>query len=638
MKWRLGLAGLVVLVAVGAALAARAPVAAWLEETTGEVEPRFQMVNLLSTLAYTPIQTADEAPITGETVPFGMNVFLEQEVEEWKLRRTFELLRAANVRWIRQQIPWSDIEVNAKGDFETEYGSTWQKYDRFIDLANEHGISILARLDSPPNWSRTDNSVHNRPPDNFDDYGDFVDTFVTRYRGKITHIQIWNEPNIFPEWGWQTVDAGGYATLLRVAATRARAANPEIVIVAAALAPTNGTEDGYNENDLVYLQKLYDSGGGRYFDVMSAMGYSLWTGPLDRRADFDRVNLSRVRLIRDVMVRNGDEHKPVWIAELGWNALPIDAPIVATHGQVSREMQARYLADAYQRIQEEWPWVGNIFVWHLRMVHDENRDQPLYYFGLADADFALHPAFYAYQQAAADGKLAYPGRRSESHPAISAEGAWGYDRDGGSDGWFLRSTAPGDALAFRFRGASAALIVRRGEGQARVLVDGQSATALPGGRLDLRTGSGWETIPIADGLPEGEHRVDLIVEDGQVAFDGILVRPAARPIGAIVVGVGVAAVTLLGGLFFLGGLLTGAVAGRALPVVRPRRRWVNVSLPVELWTEIVRDLPPDRRRPFIIAAVAEALRRRREPAAPPDTPAETDALAPASERPESRSP
>jgi hypothetical protein len=626
---RLVVAGLALIVAA-VPLALRSPAAAWLESTTGEKEPRFQLVNLLSTLASAPIDTADDAPVWNDTLSFGMNVFLEQEVEEWKLRHTFELLKAANVRWIRQQIPWSDIEVEAKGDFETEYGSTWAKYDRIIDLANAYGIQVLARLDSPPNWSRSDNRVHNRPPDKFDDYGDFVEAFVTRYKGKVNTFQIWNEPNIFPEWGWQPADAGSYATLLRIAWERAKAANPEAVIVAAALAPTLGTEDGFNENDLVYLQKLYDAGGGRYFDVMSAMGYSLWTGPLDRRADFDRVNLSRVRLIRDVMVRNGDAHKPIWIAELGWNALPIDAPIVATHGQVSREIQARYLEDAYRRIQEEWPWVGLVFTWHLRMVHDENRDQPLYYFGLLDADFAAHPAYYAYRRVAAGDPVAYPGRRSESHPAISVQGAWRYERDGSADGWFLRSSAPGDALAFRFRGTSAALIVRRGEGTARVVVDGRPAPALPDGRLDLTGGAGWETVTIADGLPDGEHRVDVLVDGGRLAFDGVLVRRHDATLGTVAVGVAVAAVTLLGGLFFLAEAAASGIVQRGLPVARPRRRWVAVPLPAELWAEIVRDLPPERRRPFIIAAVAEALRRRRAPQ-PVD-----DAPVPTGERPEAR--
>ena len=80
-------------------------------------------------------------------------------------------------------------------------------HDRIVELAEEYGVNILARLDDPPDWSRADNSVHNRPPDDFDDYGDFVSAFVGRYKGRITYYQIWNEPNVYPEWGNQPVDA-----------------------------------------------------------------------------------------------------------------------------------------------------------------------------------------------------------------------------------------------------------------------------------------------------------------------------------------------------------------------------------------------------------------------------------------------
>ena len=61
-----------------------------------------------------------------------------------------------------------------------------------------------------------------RPPDRLDDYGDFVHAFVKRYRGRIQHIQIWNEPNIWPEWGNQEVDPAGYVELLSVAYRRAK--------------------------------------------------------------------------------------------------------------------------------------------------------------------------------------------------------------------------------------------------------------------------------------------------------------------------------------------------------------------------------------------------------------------------------
>ena len=43
----------------------------------------------------------------------GVNTFLEQEVEPAKRQRSLELLRAAGIAWIRQELPWEQIETLA---------------------------------------------------------------------------------------------------------------------------------------------------------------------------------------------------------------------------------------------------------------------------------------------------------------------------------------------------------------------------------------------------------------------------------------------------------------------------------------------------------------------------------------------
>ncbi|MCS7001858.1 MAG: hypothetical protein NZ518_03315 [Dehalococcoidia bacterium] len=616
---------------IGAALGRAVP--PLLEEATGETDLRFQVVNVWSTITQPSLVTADEAPVNADTLPFGMNVFLEQEVDEWKLRKTFELLQAAGVRWVRQQVPWKDIEHWDKGNFETVYGNTWEKYDRIFAMAKEYGIHVLARLDSPPEWSRVDNRLHFRPPDNYDDYGDFVEQFVARYRGVITHIQIWNEPNVFPEWGWQPVNAREYTELLKIAATRARKANPEIVIVAAALAPTIGTPDGYNQNDLIFLQTMYDHGAAQYFDIMSAMGYSPWTGPGDRRTEPERVNFSRVALIREVMARNGDAHKPVWIAELGWNALPDNFGKPATHGKVTREQQAKYLVDAFQRAQNEWPWLGMIFVWHLRMVHDENRDQVMYYFGLADADFALHPAYFAYQEIATRLRTLYPGRKSESHPAFAYAGAWSYQPYPDGAQFFLRTTQPGAAVAARFKGTELALVVNHGPeaGAVKVLIDGAPAPGLPNGVLTLaaKDTTYRNVIVVATDLANDYHRLDLIVERGPVEFDGVVVRVKDTRLGEGIVTGAIALSLVVAAIWAAGGALAEAIGRRARGALLarvPAGRWrwrpdEVVPVPAELWAAVTRETPPDQRRSFVAAALVSALERRRAaPTASPDEP------------------
>ncbi|MDO8670268.1 MAG: hypothetical protein Q7O66_02415, partial [Dehalococcoidia bacterium] len=408
-----------------AALIGRGAIGGLLLDWTGENNTWYQIRALSSTLFQRPIDTDDLSPVAYAGVnPFGVNTFFEQEVEDWKLHMSMQLLRTAGAHWVRQEMPWSDIEINGKGDYKGPYGDNWAKYDRFIALAGQYDLNIVARLDDPPNWTRQDNSVHNRPPDNYEDYGDFVYAFVSRYKGQIKYYQIWNEPNIYPEWGNQAVNAKQYVALLKVAYKRAKEADPDAVILCAGLAPTFTKDDGTAESDLTYLQKMYDAGAGDYFDIMSAMGYSPWSGPGDRRADAERVNFSRLRLIREIMVRNGDAAKSVWVSEVGFDALPDDFPGPPTHGKVTREEQATYTELAYKRAIEEWPWVGVVFYWHLRMVHDENRNQVVYYFGMTDTDFTIHPVYFSYMKFANEPPVLHYGYRQEDDRALTYRGTW----------------------------------------------------------------------------------------------------------------------------------------------------------------------------------------------------------------------
>ena len=113
---------------------------------------------------------------------------------------------------------------------------------------------------------------------------------------------------------------------------------------------------GRNFSDLTYLQRMYDAGAAPYFDVLAMQGYGLWSGPTDRRMNPRVINFSRPRFVRDVMVRNGDAAKSIWISEMNWNAVP-DEIADKRYGQVTPEQQAAYLPMAYDRLQREWPWL-----------------------------------------------------------------------------------------------------------------------------------------------------------------------------------------------------------------------------------------------------------------------------------------
>jgi len=382
----------------------------WLWQQTGEEALAAQLKGLSDLAAdqlRPRLQLAPATTIAHTAVnPYGINVFLEQEAEGVKRERAVQMAAAAGFHWLRQEFTWEDIEIHGKGDFEDRrhepYRSAWAKYDHIVDLADQYGLELIVRISNPPTWSRalTDTVGTYAPPDNFQDYADFVQAVVGRYQGRIRYYQLWNEPNIYPEWGVYPINPEEYTALLKAGATAARQADPHVVIIAGALAATielspNAAPGANNLNDLIFLQRMYDAGAAPYFDIVALQGYGLWSGPTDRRMHPRVLNLAHHQFVRDLMVKNGDAAKPIWIAEMNWNVAPDGIPPV--YGKVTLEQQARYLPLAYARIAAEWPWIGVANTWYLKRATDawEQGGRPEAYFRLLQPDFTPLPVYAA---------------------------------------------------------------------------------------------------------------------------------------------------------------------------------------------------------------------------------------------------
>src|SRR5690606_7042460 len=123
------------------------------------------------------------------------------------------------------------------------------------------------------------------------------------------------------------------------------------VVISAALSPTISLTDR-DLNEYIFLQRMYDAGAADCFDVMATQGYGFFSGPTDQRMRPTTLNYGRNLYLRDLMVANGDAHKPIWISEAAWN--PVDAPDVPPEipnieqfGSVTPEQAARYMPLAY---------------------------------------------------------------------------------------------------------------------------------------------------------------------------------------------------------------------------------------------------------------------------------------------------
>ena len=365
-----------------------------------DLETRHRVIAFFSGLNARRPDTADRVPGRHAVDnPLGINTFLEQDVALEARRRSLEMIREAGYGWIRQQFPWSSIEPVTKGRFVDRviHVDTWEVYDTIVDLARANDLRIIARLDTSPPWARPGNDWMFTPPDNLDDYGDFVELVSRRYKGRISHYQIWNEPNLHIEWGKRPVDPEAYVRLLKVGYERIKAVDPDAVVLAASLSPTiEQSEQALNE--LIYLQRMYDAGAAAYFDVMSVQAYGLRHGPDDRRLDLGDVNFSRPILVRELMVRNGDAAKAVWASEVGWNSQPESVGAPPTFGRVSEELQAKYTVRALERARAEWPWMGVMNLWFFRRPHQDEWDQPFFYFRLVDPDFTPRPVWWAVRE------------------------------------------------------------------------------------------------------------------------------------------------------------------------------------------------------------------------------------------------
>jgi hypothetical protein len=112
-----------------------------------------------------------------------------------------------------------------------------------------------------PSWARADHR-HDGPPDNLNDYANFVGALAQRYKGRVKAYEIWNEQNFSREWGGGQINPGAYVEMLKVAYARIKAADPNALVVSGALTPTGVMDMNVAVDDKWYLEQMYQYQGG----------------------------------------------------------------------------------------------------------------------------------------------------------------------------------------------------------------------------------------------------------------------------------------------------------------------------------------------------------------------------------------
>lgn len=347
----------------------------------------------------------DESPLPTAVMTspdYGMQVFLfwQEEVAD----RDLQLVKDAGFRWVKQEFAWREIEGTHPGVFN------WTNSDRVMDQIDAYELNVIARVGAQPEWAGGA-FPEVGPPDNYQDFANFLTALATHYRGRIDAYQVWNEPNLAREWGSRPPNPAEYTQLLRLAYQAIKAVDPNAYVISAGLAPTTRW-DHVAMPDTVFIQGMYDAGAAPYFDLLGAHGAGykappetdpqvVASDPTLNNYDPSPLDLKRIYCfrhvedVRQVMLANGDADKRIVLLEFGWTTdHRRDSPYY-WHA-VSDQQQADYLVRAYQYAQANWqPWIAVMSLIYLPDsqwgIDDEQTYWGIIYPGYPD--LRLRPAY-----------------------------------------------------------------------------------------------------------------------------------------------------------------------------------------------------------------------------------------------------
>jgi hypothetical protein len=294
---------------------------------------------------------------------------------EFSLLVSFAVLLVAG--WVRVEVAWSVAEA-VRGHYD------WRYADRLVARATAHGLRVLAVLSSAPVWARPAGTSQHGAPLDAREFARFTRDAVARYVPQGVHTwEIWNEPNTSDFWE-PAPDAARYSVLLSLSAAAVHNVDPGALVLSGGLTP-GSTLAGHRIAPLAFLRALYDNAA---MSNVGAVAIHPYTFPEDPTAP--NTALTRLPLVRDLMVERGDVDKKVWLTEFG-------APTGTGDGAVPEAAQATMLLAGFRRALA-WDWVGGIFIYQLR---DEGTDPAdlEQNFGLLRHDYSPKPAWSALQVA-----------------------------------------------------------------------------------------------------------------------------------------------------------------------------------------------------------------------------------------------
>jgi len=193
----------------------------------------------------TPEPTATTAPVVTGSAQFGLG---GQVIHGGLL--ALDKMQAMKMSWVKIQ--------------NYDLGGATLEGD--IQNAHNNGLKILVSV--------KDNANHTRitAPDYQEQFIQYLERVAVLGADA---IEVWNEPNLDREWPADQMGGANYTELLKKAYPRIKAANPNTMVISAALSPTGAFSGGcgsigtvYGCDDKPFLEAMVNAGALNYLDCV----------------------------------------------------------------------------------------------------------------------------------------------------------------------------------------------------------------------------------------------------------------------------------------------------------------------------------------------------------------------------------
>lgn len=221
------------------------------------------------------------------------------------VNKTLDMMQSAGVNTVRVMIPWAGVEAT-KGTYN------WAAVDKVVNAANARGMSVLGMVNSTPQWAaQAGQPALSGPPASNAVFADFTKRVATRYTGKISAYEVWNEQNATVFWSTGPNPAA-YTEMLKAVYPAIKAADPNATVLVGGLSPLPHAQGMMNPVD--YLKGMYTAGAKGYFDALAYHPYATTTFSQSYYTSGGALNV--LIKLRQVMVSKGDA-KLIWATEYG---------------------------------------------------------------------------------------------------------------------------------------------------------------------------------------------------------------------------------------------------------------------------------------------------------------------------------